>query len=383
MRDCPLTNSSEWIDLYESKTDLVITGDQRIIEGKLHKVICSKSGIVANKTQFSDKDIEHLYGKEYELNTIGTEEHFYYTEKDKVPRSKAFFDWISPHMLNYNSITEIGCGEGNLLQRFNNAFPNKLIKGFDGSFKAISNALDKGLDVEQKVVLGQVTLPKSDVYFSVNVIEHIENLDSFIGSIKVALNKDGIIVFCLPIQDYGGYDIFFHEHVWHFTAQHFEWILKKNKLELIHKDINHPIHHGIGLFVCKINNDISLDLNEIKYNNIIKETIEKWENYFINLNKYLLNNKDKKIAIFGAGEVATLFLAFTDLLKYNVVVCIDDTKREGYKKHGIEVHNSLWLEENQIDCLLLTVNEKYNAFIQEKLKHLAIEITSVFDVEYD
>ena len=377
-RICPVSGSSNWIPVFDLGTGRIITGDQRICNGNLEKVICPESGIVANKNRFSDSDLEILYGKEYELNVLGKEEHFFYTKSGPKARSEVFFEWIEPHLpVNFRSLIEIGCGEGNLLGRILGKFPEKSVCGLDGSFKAVELAANKGLDVERKLILGNEELPVADIYLLVNVIEHIEDLSLFINNIKQSLAAGGRIIFCLPVQDYGGYDIFFYEHVWHFTSKQFERVLSNNGLKLVYSDINHPVNHGIGLFVCEISSS-STEYSEGFYSDVIQKNLHFWLDNFKGLNNLLKEKSFERIAFFGASEVSTLFLAFSDLFNQNIIACIDDTKPEGMLKHGIPVYSSFWLENNQTDLLLLAVNKKYHSMIREKFKYLDMNIQPIY-----
>ncbi len=377
MRICPISGSPRWKPFYSSQTGRIMTGDQRIGNGNLKKIICLDSGVVANECPFSPEELEVLYGREYELNTLGKEEHFFYTSQGPVARSQVFFDWIVPHLpVHFNSLVEIGCGEGNLLKRFADRFQERNIIGFDGSHKASELAKEKGLHVQQKLILGNEDLPKSDVFILVNVVEHIEDITMLITNLKNALNTNGRIIFCLPIQDYGGYDIFFAEHVWHFTSNHFLTFLKKNGLHVLYSDISHPVNHGIGLFVCDTRQNDGSGNSE--YSNIIEQNLIFWEKSFTKLNDFLTSQSFSTIAIFGAGEVATLFLTFTSLGKQNIVACIDDTKKQGDVKHGIPIHNSDWLLENKVDLLLLAVNKKYHEMIEKKFDKLKLNIQPIY-----
>lgn len=377
-RICPVSGSSNWISIFDSGTGRIITGDQRICDGNLEKVICPESGVVANKNRFSDVDLDILYGEEYELNVLGKEEHFFYTQNGPKARSEVFFDWIVPYFPeNFKSLIEIGCGEGNLLARLAEKFPEKSLNGIDGSFKAVELAADKGLNVQRKLILSDEDLPQADVYLLVNVIEHVENLNLFINNLKQSLTEGGRIIFCLPVQDYGGYDIFFYEHVWHFTSIHFERVLSNNGLNLIYSDSNHPINHGIGLFVCE-KSSVSSEYLSGYYSDTIQKNLEFWLANFSALNNLIKLKKFERIVLFGAGEVSTLFLAFSDLFKQNIIACIDDTKPEGMLKHGIPVFPSVWLESNRTDLLLLAVNKKYHPIIEEKLRHLNLNIHPIY-----
>jgi len=376
MRICPVSKSTKWEVLYESFNNKIMTGDQRIGDGRLKKIICKESGVVANKDPFSEQELEVIYGKEYELNTLGQEEHFFFTKEGKKARSQVFFDWIKPFLNDdFNSLVEIGCGEGNLLQKVQNNYTGKNIIGFDGSKRAVKLAKKKGLNVHQKLILGDQDLPKSDVYLLINVIEHIEDINSFITKIKQSLSENGKIIFCLPIQDFGGYDIFFAEHVWHFTVDHFKQILKNNGLKLIASDINHPINHGIGLFVCKSTE--KEEQNNLKYTGVIKDNFNYWINKFKKLNSFLERNTFNSIAVFGGSEVFTLFITFTLLKQHNLIACIDDTKA-GTVKHEIPIFDSKWLINNKPDIVFISTNKKYHPAIEEKLKTLNINSRPIY-----
>ena len=374
MRICPVSGSNRWQPFYKSLSGKIMTGDQRIRNGDLKKIICSDSGVVANESCFTEDEIRLLYGEEYELNTLGKEEHFFYTALGPIARSQVFFDWIEPHLPDsFNTLLEIGCGEGNLLARFLSKFPEKNILGLDGSIKASQLAQAKGLNVKQCVINGEDQVPKTDVLLLINVIEHIEDIPLLISSLKQSLTEGGRIIFCLPIHDYGGYDIFFAEHVWHFTSEHFKIILKKNGLKILHSDTNHAINHGIGLFICEKTN-IKFSDAKVMFSDTILKNLLFWRDNFNNLNSYISSNIFKRIAIFGAGELATLFLTFTNLENCKIIACIDDTKMAGEQKHDIPIYGSQWLMDNNVDCLMLAVNKKYHATLNAKFKNNKIKI---------
>lgn len=378
MRVCPVTGSNKWQPFYSSVGGRIMTADQRIGKGNLRKIICPDSGVVANEIAFTREELELLYGREYELNTLGKEEHFFYTSQGVVARSQVFFEWIAHHLPDsFDTLLEIGCGEGNLLKRFAAMFPGKNFLGLDGSHKAAQLANAKGLNVRQCIIHGEEAVTNADVFLLVGVIEHIEDIPLLISSLKNSLSDTGRIIFCVPIQDYGGYDIFFAEHVWHFTVAHFAAILKRNGLRILHSDANHPVNHGFGLFVCEKANDETVTVGPV-YSDAAIKNLAFWEASFNSLDDYISSNRFEKVAIFGAGEVATLFLTFTSLGDCNIVACIDDTQTPGEQKHGIPIYGSNWLSENKVDCLMLTVNKKYHEQIKAKFQDVELNIHSIY-----
>lgn len=377
MRRCPLTDSTDSSSFFFSPHCGIMTSDQRIIKGQLEKIIFNESGIVANKKSFNTEELNNLYGNEYELNTSGGEEHIFFTKEGPISRSQVYFNWIKPFIHdNFKTLIEIGCGEGNVLEKIAKAFPGKNILGFDGSAKAVELGKKKQLNISQKIFHENDLFPNADVYLLIGVLEHIEDIKTFLLNIISALNKNGKIIICIPIQDYGGYDIFFADHIWHFTIKQFELFLNKLNLKVLHVDSSHPVNYGFGLFVCEKGKASAKSL--INDSRIMLNNLNHWQEHFIKINDFFNKNHFDKIAVFGASEIFTLFMAYSSLSDQNIVACIDDTKKAGSKKHGISIYNSEWLRNNRVDLLLLTVNRKYHEIIKEKLKDLNLNIQLIY-----
>lgn len=371
MRICPVCNGYTWEELPPVSSDKCMTGDQRIIVGKLEKITCLGCGLVANKNELGKRELEHLYGADYKLNTLGGEEHYYITKNGKLSRSLAFYEWIKPFIPEYaKSILEIGCGEGNVLAHFKRDDDYDLF-GIDGSIEACRLAQLKGLNVRNQLVNTDTFLGGYDFIYSINVLEHVEELQGFIETLIKSLNPESKILFCLPIQDYGGYDVFFMEHVWHFNVHHVVAVLQNNGLRVLKKEVDHPIHHGIGLFYCEPF-EIGSKAAAPVYTATIRDNYLSWMERFQRVNDFLNHVEHDRVVIFGAGEVSTLLLTFTTLSQVTVTAFIDDTKPEGFVKHGIPCYTTEWLNNNSVDLVLLAVNPKYYEIIEEKLKRIQV-----------
>lgn len=356
-----------------------MTGDQRIGPGRLEKIICQRCGVAANKHSFSEKELETLYGEAYELNTLGHEEHIFYTQNGSISRSQVFADWVAPHIpSSAKEILEIGCGEGLLLGKLQTQFPDKAWSGIDGSHKAASMAKEKGLQVNQGLILNdQSSIPEQDVIMLINVIEHIENIDSFIELLKKRLRSNGRIVFCLPIQDFGGYDLAFAEHVWHFTTKHFLQLLTNHKLAVVHHDANHPINHGIGLFICE-KSEAELPQFDLEQEAAtIKNGWQKWDAIFAHVKEKLDQLDGEPIAVFGSGEVLTLLITFCDI-KHRIAFVLDETPSKiGTTKHEIPVFHPEKLGDSSVKNVLITTNPKYFEQVSEKLKKYGVNCIDI------
>ena len=117
MRTCPITGSNNFELFYQSLDECVMTSDQRILPGRLNKVIFKDSGVVANLEKFSEEKLFQIYQNDYVLNTSGNDEHIFYTNQGPISRSQVYFNWVKPFIKgNFSSLIEIGAGEGRVLQ---------------------------------------------------------------------------------------------------------------------------------------------------------------------------------------------------------------------------------------------------------------------------
>lgn len=378
-RKCPITDSSDVESFYISENHHVMTSDQRIIKGQLEKIIFKESGIVANRNRFTESDIQTLYKDDYELNTSGHEEHVFFTKAGPISRSQVYFNWIEPFIENdFAKIVEIGCGEGRVLEKIVSSHPNQDIVGYDGSRLAVEIGRNKRLNILQKIFLKNDNFPEADLFILIGVLEHVEDITSMIKGLIDSLSSKGRLILSIPVQDYIGYDVFFTDHIWHFTVKQFSALLRSCGLKIISLDSNNPINHGFGLFICEKEEKGFENINLTGEVIIQKNNISYWKSKIEKANDLCYHYKDTKIVAFGASEFFTFLYAYSNLSSANIVACIDDSK-EGTLKHGIPVKNSKWLDKNKVDVILLTVNEKYNDIIRNKLSHLDVEIISLFD----
>ena len=377
-RVCPLCDANDWLPFLTTHNGRIMTGDQRIVSGDLQKVSCSQCGCVANAYEHTDAQLDSLYGEEYTLNTMGGEEHQFFLSDGPVPRSKIFFDWILPYVPNrFTSLLEIGCGSGNVLQRFCQHFPDRNIRGLDGSYRACEIAREKGLVVDRLLINDATTeIPPAEVILSIAVLEHVEDILWFLATLMRGLNRGGRMIFCVPVQDELGYDIFFAEHVWHFTFRQWIALFERCGLTVAHAEHRHPVNSGFGLFVCEKGSQKKTVKIGNEPSTVIRNR-DHWQTHLNRIDRWLGRHPNDRLALFGSGEVATLFLTFTSLGERNVVACIDeDPEKIGTEKHGIPVYGVDWLAEGAVDAVLLTINPRYHGQVVEKLKPFDLNIFS-------
>lgn len=104
--------------------------------------------------------------------------------------------------LRFNSLLDIGCGEGRLLHEINVRFLNKILLGIDFSPRSISFA--KAFNPNLEFICGdiqKIKLPgKYDVITLIEVLEHIpiKEIPNFLQTLYNYLNDAGNLILTVP-----------------------------------------------------------------------------------------------------------------------------------------------------------------------------------------
>ncbi|MFA7418024.1 MAG: class I SAM-dependent methyltransferase [Acholeplasma sp.] len=105
---------------------------------------------------------------------------------------------------NFETLLDIGCGDGRLTKEILFDLPNKNIIGVDYSERAIS--LAKALSPEARYVCGDIitsNIVEADVCTLIEVFEHIppETSNDFVAGVSRQLKKGGVLLLTVPHQN--------------------------------------------------------------------------------------------------------------------------------------------------------------------------------------
>ena len=110
-------------------------------------------------------------------------------------------DKIREHK-NGNSILDIGCGDGKLLNELSRIFSTDRIIGIDYSPRAaaIARYFNPTLDIHAGDVANQRVSNVADVVTLVEVLEHIpiDEVFAFVKGIRNHIKKDGVLILTVP-----------------------------------------------------------------------------------------------------------------------------------------------------------------------------------------
>jgi len=107
---------------------------------------------------------------------------------------------LSEHQ--FDSLIEIGCGDGRLLAEISKAYPDKTLKGVDYSERAIrfAKAFNPDIDFTKLDITKETTTEKFDFVLLSEVLEHIEldDIPNFLQSIKKTMKPDARMLITVP-----------------------------------------------------------------------------------------------------------------------------------------------------------------------------------------
>ena len=368
IRVCPACGATRWQSLLRLTETGALTTDSRQVDRSLEKIVCTVCGLVTNAKLRGQEAIQD-YVDNYEFNSLLGEEHYYFTSNGAVARSEAVFDWVSRHLpTSPNRLLEVGCGQGNLLRRLKDAMPDTLVTGVEASRHAVQLARANGLDVLQRSVApGAEPLPAADAIVCFGVLEHVDDPLSFLSALRRSCRPGGQAVIAVPIQEQGGYDLFFEDHVWHFTMDHLRSVAQRAGWNVLRIDIDDVLVQGFGLIVITPRTKVawSAPANAGALQAANRDT---WLAHFASVNQQLHQLRDNALTVFGAGETFSLLYTYTHLRHCHIDGLVDDdVNRHGRKVLGLPVFGRDWLARQPDGPVFVAVNQRYHSHLADSL----------------
>ena len=383
---CSLCGSYHAATLVESLTGRGMTSDSRVVRRNLKKVQCANCGLVRDGLAFAASELEEHYSANYTLNVAKSgEEHLFYSASGATARSRLLHDWIlalKPETTWRTGmrVLEVGCGQGSLLSQFAGTFPSIDFFGIDLNADAVALAKAKGLNVRQGG-LESLRGEEYDVVIAFGVLEHVPDPRVFLVQVRELLAEEGEVVVGQPMQDVPSYDVFFVDHLHHFTTEHVRSFGEKAGFEQIGILAGHPsiqnfsLHHfGKSAGPSDAAGHASGKVSKCA------EAIAIYGGIFSSLNDCLAKLRDdERVAVFGTGEVFTLLYTYSDLASTKILCGLDDNAdRRANHRWPFPVMAPDQAKTWDLSTVLLCVNTMYNQMLLGRLLTLGLRDITVW-----
>lgn len=384
-KECQLCGSKNHRDLFSNIDVQTITSDGNSSIRKLKKYECLECGLVREGQDFTFDTLEEHYVNNYTVNTKeGREEHVFFRDGKPVPRNLAILNEIVEMLenlgiSNFDSVFEIGAGQGNLIRYMRDFWQNKTIDGVELSQDAINIAEQSGIFLKHG---DETQMPQNtDLAIAITVFEHVPEPRNFLTNIFDKLSANGHLILIQPVQNNISYDILYTDHLHHFNERHVEWFANQAGFEQIGLKLDTWFASCLSIHVFrKAEFPIQPKVVYIKQN-YIQESLDYWFEIFSNLDSKLSELVGKKLAVYGMSEILGLLHHFTKLNEFQVICGIDDFPERHLKnKLQVPVYNSQSITEEMarsIDYCILSANAIYYPKLIDNCNRLGIKYISL------
>ncbi|MDD5285986.1 MAG: class I SAM-dependent methyltransferase [Desulfuromonadaceae bacterium] len=228
-----------------------------------------------------------------------------FSEEMKAFRIEQFTDFVNKYSLRGNKVLEIGCGKGEYLSLMQQCGADSY--GIEYAEESVTYCIRSGLKVTQGFIEkdGSI-LPDAPfaAFFILNFLEHLPDLNSILRGIYDNLSVNAVGLVEVPNFDMilknKLFSEFIGDHLFYFTRETLESILNRNGFEVLECKV---VWHDY-IISAVVKKRSPLDLSSFAGLQLqFKEELQGFISQF----------GEKRVAVWGAGHQALAILALTDL----------------------------------------------------------------------
>lgn len=354
-RLCRHENIKKVIDLNE-KVAFSVMSDNRVIEEPLVVYLCEECSLLQKD---SSEKKQLAYFSEFNSHQLsdGEEQMKFYNGK-LVPRSQLIVENIAKYIEKKDSkVLDIGTGNGAFLKSLKMKFPGMDLYGQDLQSNSKGSVLQ--IIKEDKFIIDDIKNidEKFDMISMIHVLNHIVDLDFFIGQIIRLLDKEGVFVVQVPNIADSASDLVIIESINHFSPASIQQLLGKYFTQVV---INDTIY---GELTIVASNRKDEHIQESQSKSEIEFSVQN----FIQLVD-LLKSSQEKLIMFGTSPLGTFF---AKILGENLECFIDEDESR-YQKSllGKNILYPVDVLGRNKKVVLPFFNKKLNENIKNRYKEL-------------
>jgi SAM-dependent methyltransferase len=295
-----------------------------------------------------------------------------FSEEMKGFRAVQFNKFINRFSLKGKKVIEIGCGRGEYLSLLHQCGTDSY--GLEQSRESVENCVRNGLKVSKGFIeYSDFRIDHSpfDAFIILNFLEHMPNVNTVLRGISNNLTDNAVGLVEVP---------------------NFDMILKNNLFSEFTSDHLFYFTRDTLLTTLKLNGFEILECNEVWYDYIISAVVKKrvklelkqFSNHQLKLKseieEYINQSENKKIAIWGAGHQALAIISLMDLsnrVKYVVDSAIFKQGKYTPATH-IPIVSPETLESDPVDAVIImaaSYSDEVSRIIRQRFnKNLRVSI---------
>jgi novobiocin biosynthesis protein NovU len=276
-------------------------------------------------------------------------------------------------------VVEIGASDGYLLRTIRDKGQNDAF-GYEPSNALRSLCDEAGLDVTGSFfgpqTVHELPFAEADSVIVRHVLEHIDDLDGFVGAAEKIISPDGLLVIEVPDLDSilrkDHYFHFYHEHLTYFTlgtlsslVRRYGFIIKEHKVV--------DIHGGSLLVFCTRGREQHATVHQSSTTPVDRfmTFASSMDSYIDSLKEFVAetNETGSPMSGYGAGELATNACGMAGLGTDQINYLVDKNERlRGYYTPGshLLIDTPERLRSGDTEILLLFASSHEREVMQEQ-----------------
>lgn len=372
---CDLCGSASATVLLDRSTGSALRSDRVLVPERLRKVRCARCGLVRGTRDAGAGEYEDEYA-------VADPDYVFHTPRGPVRRSAAFADWLvslcgAHRWTRAARVLEVGAGAGAVLAALADRFPDGRFEGVELSRRSVAEAHRLGRNVRAGGA-DDAEAGAFDLVYSIAVLEHVPSPTEFLAALRRRLRPGGLLVLSQPTQDVPGYDVFFVDHLHHFSTSHVRAYAKKGGFRELGFVVGHewmpnfsahlfqaadadadmpwsgPPVAGCERFAA----DVSADL--------------------LRLDGTLSRLGDRRVAVFGLNEVYALARAYSTLGQFPIHCGLADRPDDPiHGRHPFPVVAPEAAPDLGVRDVVLAVNAVYYPQLRTRLGPLGVAVHPV------
>lgn len=256
-----------------------------------------------------------------------------YEQHLKMIATKLICDWN----IEYKKVYEVGASNGILLG-YLGELGNNHVNGIEPSRKLCDYASKRGISIQQgyfnREFIRKNHIDKVDCVIIRHVLEHIDDLNDMIFSIREILHNDGLLVVEVPdvkrILDNNLFSNIFHEHLNYFSIDSLNYLFLGSGFNMVYQQ-EVDIHGGSILAIYQMGNNKLLDYGKqlsIDIDTSLSSFAEKARKYYSLIHEKIsrLIADNKIVHGYGASHRTFILLGNADLSIADIPVIYDNNE---------------------------------------------------------
>ena len=358
-RPCPVCLATKVTLLHKMDFELPATSP---LPRQYAVVSCLACGMVYADGLAKQQDYDLYYEQFSKYEDAKTASGGGYTMADRA-RLDGMAAFLAKHLAMSDSIVDIGCANGGLLETLSGLGFTQLT-GIDPSPASVRHIQQRGFQgLALKISdLNKATVGKFHGIVLSHVMEHVFDVAMAMDSIGALLDEGGLLYIEVPnASEYAShyvvpYYYFDAEHINHFDCHALENLAGLHGFEVVDKgEKTIPVSSSVDYpaFYVLLRKRLNLDsYYQVKFNVHLESRIRQYismseqDDRFDIIDGYAASGND--VILWGAGSYTQRLLATTKLKECNIVAIVDgDSKKQGLKIHSIPIQSPAVIRQKE------------------------------------